>query len=89
VIDKRDARHRRKGVFAGGDAAATAPWTAIEAVAAGRRGARSIHNFLRGEEMVPVWDDVMEEAKPEDELLAKTENMARLPMPQLAGAAAR
>ena len=31
------------------------PWTAIEAVAAGRRAARSIHNHLRGEELLPVW----------------------------------
>ena len=43
----------RTGVFAGGDAAAMGPWTAIEAVAAGRRGARAIHNFLRGEQLVP------------------------------------
>jgi len=87
VTDKATLATGKKGVFAGGDAAARAPWTAIEAVAAGRRAARSIHNFLRGEELLPIEDDVMEEAKPEDELLAKTESMARLPMPQLAGAA--
>ncbi len=46
----------RTGVFAGGDAAAMGPWTAVEAIAAGRRGARAIHNFLRGEQLVPVWD---------------------------------
>jgi len=87
VADKQTHATGRAGVFAGGDAAASAPWTAIEAVAAGRRAARSIHNHLRGEELVPVWDDRMEEAKPDDEVLAKTEVMARLPMPQLAGAA--
>ena len=37
------------GVFAGGDAAAIGYYTAIEAVAAGRRGAAAIHNHLRGE----------------------------------------
>ncbi len=87
VIDKRTHATTRPGVFAGGDAAATAPWTAIEAIAAGRRAARSIHNYLRGEELVRVWDERMEEAKPDDEVLAKTEVMARLPMPQLPGAA--
>jgi heterodisulfide reductase subunit A-like polyferredoxin len=87
VIDKQTHATAREGVFAGGDAAATAPWTAIEAIAAGRRGARAVHNYLRGEELAPIWDEQMEEAKPEDELLAKTEPMARLPMPQLAGAA--
>ncbi len=87
VADKQTHMTARPGVFAGGDASASAPWTAIEAVAAGRRAARSIHNHLRGEELVPVWDDQMDEAKPDDEVLAKTEVMARLPMPQLAGAA--
>ena len=87
VVDKRTLMTGRAGVFAGGDAAASAPWTAIEAVAAGRRAARSIHDFLRGEELIPVWDELRDEAKPDDEVLAKTEVMARLPMPQLAGAA--
>ena len=46
----------RTGVFAGGDAAAMGPWTAIEAIAGGRRAARAIHNFLRGEQLIQVWD---------------------------------
>ena len=77
----------REGVFAGGDAAARGPWTAIEAVAAGRRGARAIHNFLRGEELLPLDDESMDEAKPDDDVLAQTAVMARLAMPHLAGAA--
>ena len=85
VTDKQTLATGRAGVFAGGDAAASAPWTAIEAVAAGRRAARAIHNHLRGEELVPVWDEWMDEAKPEDEVLAKTEVMARMPMPHLPG----
>jgi heterodisulfide reductase subunit A-like polyferredoxin len=87
LTDKATLGTGKKGVFAGGDAAARAPWTAIEAVAAGRRAARSIHNFLRGEDLLPIEDDTMDEAKPADEVLAKTAVMARLPMPHLPGAA--
>jgi len=87
LTDKATLGTGKKGVFAGGDAAASAPWTAIEAVAAGRRAARSIHNFLRGEDLLPIEDDTMDEAKPEDDVLAKTAVMARMPMPHLPGAA--
>ncbi|HZL63524.1 MAG TPA: FAD-dependent oxidoreductase, partial [Thermoleophilia bacterium] len=87
LTDKATLGTGKKGVFAGGDAAASAPWTAIEAVAAGRRAARSIHNFLRGEDLLPIEDDSMDEAKPEDDVLAKTSVMARMPMPHLPGAA--
>ena len=87
VTDKATLATGKKGVFAGGDAAARAPWTAIEAVAAGRRAARSIHNFLRGEELLPIEDDVMDEARPEDAVLEAAERAARLPMPHLPGAA--
>jgi len=38
------------GVFAGGDAV-SGPATAIEAIAAGKRAAESIHRFLQGEEL--------------------------------------
>jgi heterodisulfide reductase subunit A-like polyferredoxin len=87
VIDKQTQATGRAGVYAGGDAAARGPWTAIEAVAAGRRGARAIHNFLRGEELLALDDESMDEAKPDDDVLAQTEIMARLAMPHLAGAA--
>jgi heterodisulfide reductase subunit A-like polyferredoxin len=87
VADKETGATGRKGVFAGGDAAAIGPWTAIEAIAAGRRGARAIHNHLRGKELLPVWEERKPEAKPDEELLRKTEVMARMPMPQLPGAA--
>jgi heterodisulfide reductase subunit A-like polyferredoxin len=89
LTDKATLGTGKKGVFAGGDAAASGPWTAIEAVAAGRRAARSIHNYLRGEDLLPIEDDVMDEARPDDEVLRKTEVMARLPMPHLPGAARR
>jgi heterodisulfide reductase subunit A-like polyferredoxin len=87
LTDKATLGTGKKGVFAGGDAAASAPWTAIEAVAAGRRAARSIHNFLRGEDLVPVHDESMDETKPDDDVLAQTAVMARLQMPHLPGAA--
>ena len=87
LTDKATLGTGKKGVFAGGDAAASAPWTAIEAVAAGRRAARSIHNLLRGEDLLPVHDESMDEARPDDDVLAKTEVMARMQMPHLPGAA--
>jgi len=87
LTDKATLGTGKKGVFAGGDAAASAPWTAIEAVAAGSRAARSIHNFLRGEDLLPVHDDSMDEARPDDDVLAKTAVMARMQMPHLPGAA--
>ena len=70
----------REGVFAGGDAAAVGYYTAIEAVAAGRRGAAAIHNFLRGERLLPVWDDGRAEARPTDAELAAVEPGQRVPM---------
>ena len=87
LTDKATLGTGKKGVFAGGDAAASGPWTAIEAVAAGRRAARAIHNHLRGEDLLPIEDDVMDEARPEDAVLAQTAVMARIPMPHLPGAA--
>ena len=89
LTDKATLGTGKKGVFAGGDSAASASWTAIEAVAAGRRAARSIHNFLRGEDLLPVHDESMDEAKPDDDVLARTAVMARLQMPHLPGAARR
>ncbi len=56
----------REGVFAGGDAAAMSFYTAIEAVAAGRRGAAAIHNYVRGERLLPVWEDERATARPSD-----------------------
>ena len=85
VIDEETQATGRDGVFAGGDAAATGPWTAIEAVAAGRRAARSIHNYLRGEHLLDVWDKRKPEARPEEEVLARTEVVARQVVPHLDG----
>jgi len=79
----------RSGVFAGGDAAAMGPWTAIEAIAAGRRGARAIHNFLRGEQLVPVWDSEADKVKIPHTALEPFEPQARRIMKTLDGVARR
>ena len=77
VADHDTLMTGREGVFAGGDAASSTVWTAIEAVAAGRRAARSIHNHLRGEQLLLVWESSFEEAKPEPDELAATEKQPR------------
>ncbi len=79
-VDRDTMMTTREGVFAGGDAAAVGYYTAIEAVAAGRRGAAAIHNFLRGERLLPVWDDGRPEARPTDAELAAVEPGQRVPM---------
>ncbi|OGF57649.1 MAG: hypothetical protein A2Z21_02735 [Candidatus Fraserbacteria bacterium RBG_16_55_9] len=47
AVDMETLATNRPGFFAGGDAA-QGPGTLIEAIAAGRRGALSIHRYLRG-----------------------------------------
>ncbi len=79
-IDRETMMTTREGVFAGGDAAATGYYTAIEAVAAGRRGAAAIHNYLRGERLLPVWDEPRAEARPSPEELEAIEPGQRVPM---------
>jgi heterodisulfide reductase subunit A len=54
-------------------------------VAAGRRGAASIHNFLRGQRLLPVWDDEREVARPTDEELAAIAIGQRVPMQMVDG----
>ena len=78
-IDRDTMMTTRDGVFAGGDAAALGFYTAIEAVAAGRRGAAAIHNFLRGERLLPVWDDERRVARPSDDELAVDRRRAARP----------
>ena len=89
LVDRESMMTTREGVFAGGDAAATSYFTAIEAVAAGRRGAAAIHNHLRGERLLPVWDDVADLARPSDEELARVETGERIPMRLLDGLSRR
>ena len=79
----------RPGVFAGGDVAPTGPLTAIEAIAAGRKAATDIHNHLRGETLVSLWEDPLPEARPDDETLAGTPLEPRVHMPEHDGAERR
>ncbi|MBE0529095.1 MAG: FAD-dependent oxidoreductase [Thermoleophilia bacterium] len=79
----------RPAVFAGGDVAPTGPLTAIEAIAAGRKGAESIHNHLRGEQLVSLWADPLDEARPDDETLAKVSPEPRVHMPEWPGSERR
>ncbi len=76
----------RPGVFAGGDAAPQGPLTAINAIAAGRKAAASIHNYLRGNQVVPLEMEPMAEARPtEDELAAVTRAPRLAPAEQPGG----
>ena len=89
AVDPDTMMTGRPAVFAGGDAAAMGPWTAIEAIAAGRRAARAMHNFLRGEQMVAVWDSVLDKAKIPQTELAPLEPQARRIMKTLDGVTRR
>jgi heterodisulfide reductase subunit A len=88
-IDPGTLMTKKAGVFAGGDAAATGGWTAIEAIAAGSRAARSIHNFLRGEALLEVRPVKDAEARPSDEELAAQEVGQRTSVPLRASAERR
>ena len=83
AVDHDTMMTSREGVFAGGDAAALGHYTAIEAVAAGRRGAASIHNFLRGAALLPVWPREHPTARPSAEELAAIRVGRRVPMATL------
>ncbi len=83
VAERETLMTSRAGVFAGGDAAAAGSFTAIEAIAAGRRAARSIHNFLRGEQLLEVWDAERPQLELTDEELRNRERVPRLKMPAL------
>ncbi len=88
-VDRETMMTTREGVFAGGDAAATGFYTAIEAVAAGRRGAAAIHNHLRGARLLPVWEEAWDEAHPSAEELEGVEIGQRVPMAMADGLARR
>jgi heterodisulfide reductase subunit A len=85
VVDRATMMTERPGVFAAGDAAATGPATPIEAIAAGRRAARSIHNYLRGEDWAEVWEPARPTAEVADADLSTGKPEWRQPMPVAAG----
>jgi formate dehydrogenase beta subunit len=83
VVDERTGETNLPGVFAGGDAV-TGASIAVEAIGAGRRAARSINQYLRGEAV-----GVPEEAISKDSELLDPEELigvpesARVTMPEL------
>ena len=87
VCDQATMTTGKPGVFAGGDVAPAGFLTAIEAVAAGRRAAAAIHNYLRGEELLPIWEAERDVARPDEATLATTPLQRRVPVPTLDGAA--
>jgi len=83
VVDERTGATNLEGVFAGGDAVSGAS-IAVEAIGAGRRAARSINLFLRGEP-VTVPEEMI---GPESEILDPEElsdipRSSRVRMPEL------
>ncbi len=88
-IDEHTMATGHAGVFAGGDVAPTGPLTAIEAIAAGRKAAANIHNYVRGEQLVSLWTDSLAEYRPDDAELAKVPVEPRVHMPEHDGAERR
>lgn len=83
VVNEKTGATNLEGVFAGGDAVSGAS-IAVEAIGAGRRAARSINCYLRGEE-VSVPDEVItkdSELLDVEELVLVPES-ARVRMPEL------
>lgn len=83
VVNDRTGQTNLEGVFAGGDAV-TGASIAVEAIGAGRRAARSINLFLRGEE-VTVPDELItadSELLDVEELRGVAESV-RVRMPEL------
>jgi len=72
MVERATMMTGHPGVFAAGDAAATGPLTAIQAIAAGARAARAIHDHLRGEELLEVWPADRERAEvPDAEIIRR------------------
>ena len=88
-IDADTLATPRPGVFAGGDVAPLGPLTAIEAIAAGRKAAVSIHNYLRGEHLADWLPNPLAEARPDDAVLAATPHQPRVEMPEWPGSERR
>jgi heterodisulfide reductase subunit A len=67
VVDEETMATNVEGVFAGGDVV-TGPWIAIQAMSTGRRAARAIDQYLRGE---PMHVGEFEVLRPPTELTAQ------------------
>ena len=74
VVNEATGETNMEGVFAGGDAV-TGASIAVEAIGAGRRAARSIHQYLSGEEISPP-----EKAITKDSLLPDVDELKPVPI---------
>ncbi|GAB4403783.1 MAG: FAD-dependent oxidoreductase [Anaerolineales bacterium] len=82
-VDPKTLATNRPGIFAGGDAA-RGPGALIEAIAAGRRGALSIHRYLKGEPLLTPREEIplpVAELSPE-EVRAELATGAAAPRPR-------
>ena len=87
VVDEDTMATNIQGVFAGGDVV-TGPWIAIQAMSTGRRAARAIDQYLRGEPMrvgeLEVLKPPAELTEEEIEVLREERGVQhRLPIPEL------
>lgn len=84
-VDPKTLATNRPGIFAGGDAA-KGPGALIEAIAAGRRGALSIHRYLKGEPLLTPREEIplpVADLSPE-EVHAKVAEGQASPWPRVA-----
>ena len=84
MADRATMMTGHRGVFAAGDAAANGGLIAIQAIAAGARAARAIHNHLRGEELLAVWPAERDRAEIADAELNRRPTRQRQEMRALA-----
>jgi formate dehydrogenase beta subunit len=83
VINEKTGETSLEGVFAGGDAVSGAS-IAVEAIGAGRRAARSINLYLRGEEVAVAEETISKEScLPEVTELIRVPASERVKMPEL------
>jgi formate dehydrogenase beta subunit len=89
VVDGRSCQTNIDGVFAGGDAVSGAS-IAVEAIGAGRRAARAIHRYLRGQEIsVPEETITPESSLADVDELISVPQSERVRMPELSVAERR
>jgi heterodisulfide reductase subunit A len=84
MADRATMMTGHRGVFAAGDAAANGGLIALQAIAAGARAARAIHNHLRGEELLAVWPAERDRAEIADAELNRRPTRQRQEMRALA-----
>jgi heterodisulfide reductase subunit A-like polyferredoxin len=82
VVNPETLQTNRSGIFAGGDVI-TGPATVIEAVEAGKRAARYMGMYLRGEELPTEWQEETPIGKNWVEIPGNEAHRSRLEVPTL------